>query len=127
MTLLSIINFEELLKSIVIMLLTILLIGLLLKKLNQPYFVAYIIAGILLGPSYLKIVSNADTITVIGELGLLMQMFFIGTKMEIQTLAKNISKPVVGVIAQLFLSFLFILILGFYQSWSWKEIIIFSL
>jgi Kef-type K+ transport system membrane component KefB len=32
------------------MLLTILLIGLFLKKLNQPYFVAYIIAGILLGP-----------------------------------------------------------------------------
>lgn len=126
MTLLSIINFEELLKSIVIMLLTILLIGLFLKKLNQPYFVAYIIAGILLGPYCLKIFSNADIIAVIGELGLLMQMFFIGTKMEIQTLAKNINKPVVGVIAQLFLSFLFILLLGFYQSWSWKEIIIFS-
>ena len=74
------------------MLLTILLIGLFLKKLNQPYFVAYIIAGILLGPYCLKIFSNADTIAVIGELGLLMQMFFIGTKMEIQTLAKNLIK-----------------------------------
>ncbi len=125
MTLL-LINFEQLLKSIVIMLLTILLICLFLKKLNQPYFVAYIIAGILLGPYCLEIFSNADTIAVIGQLGLLMQMFFIGTKMEIQTLAKNIKKPVVGVFAQLFLSFLFILILGFYQSWSWKEVIIFS-
>lgn len=126
MILLSIIHFEELLKSIVIMLLTILLIGLFLKKLNQPYFVAYIIAGVLLGPHCIKVFSNADTIGVIGELGLLIQMFFIGTKMEIQTLAKNIKKPVVGVVAQLILSFLFVLILGFYQGWSWKEILLFS-
>jgi CPA2 family monovalent cation:H+ antiporter-2 len=126
MTLLSIINFDELLKSIVIMLLTVLLIGLLLKKLNQPYFVAYIIAGILLGPYCIKVFSNADTIAVIGELGLLIQMFFIGTKMEIQTLAKNIKKPIIGVAAQLFLSFLFIFLLGFDQDWSWKEVVLFS-
>ena len=108
------------------MLLTILLIGLLLKRLNQPYFVAYIIAGILLGPYCIKVFSNADTIAVIGELGLLIQMFFIGTKMEIQTLAKNIKKPIIGVAAQLFLSFLFIFLLGLYQEWSWKEVILFS-
>jgi monovalent cation:H+ antiporter-2, CPA2 family len=126
MMLLSIINFDELLKSIVIMLLTILLIGLLLKRLNQPYFVAYIIAGILLGPYCIKVFSNADTIAVIGELGLLIQMFFIGTKMEIQTLAKNIKKPIIGVGAQLLLSFLFIFLLGFHQEWSWKEVMLFS-
>lgn len=108
------------------MLLTILLIGLLLKRLNQPYFVAYIIAGILLGPYCIKLFSNADTIAVIGELGLLIQMFFIGTKMEIQAMAKNIKKPIIGVVAQLSLSFLFIFLLGFYQEWSWKEVILFS-
>lgn len=91
MILLSIINFEELLKSIGIMLLTILLIGLFLKRLNQPYFVAYIIAGLLLGPHCIKVFSNADTIGVIGKLGLLIQMFFI-TKMEFQILGKNIKR-----------------------------------
>lgn len=108
------------------MLLTILLIGLLLKKLNQPYFVAYIIAGILLGPYSIKVFTDSDTISVIGELGLLIQMFFIGTKMEIQTLAKNLEKPVAGVIAQLILSFIFILLLGLTKQWSWKEILFFS-
>ena len=66
------------------MLLSILLIGLLLKKLNQPYFVAYIIAGILLGPYSIKVFTNSDTIAVIGELGLLIQMFFIGTNILFQ-------------------------------------------
>ena len=126
MQLLSVINFNILLKSIVIMLLTILLIGLLLKKLKQPYFVAYIIAGVLLGPYSIKVFTDSDTIAVIGELGLLIQMFFIGTKMEIQTLAKNIKKPVTGVVVQLLLSFIFISLLGLYQQWSWKEILLFS-
>lgn len=108
------------------MLLTILLVGLLLKKLNQPYFVAYIIAGILLGPCSTKVFTDSDTIAMIGELGLLIQMFFIGIKMEIQTLAKNIKKPVAGVVVQLFLSFIFILLLGLYQQWSWKEVLLFS-
>ena len=93
---------------------------------NQPYFVAYIIAGILLGPYSFKVFTDSDTIAVIGELGLLIQMFFIGTKMEFQTLAKNIKKPVIGVAVQLFLSFIFIFFLGFYQQWSWKEILLFS-
>lgn len=108
------------------MLLAILLIGLLLKKLNQPYFVAYIIAGILLGPYCIKVFTAHDTIAVIGELGLLIQMFFIGTKMEIQSMAKNIKKPLIGVAAQLLLSFVFIVLLGVYQKWSLKDMLLFS-
>jgi monovalent cation:H+ antiporter-2, CPA2 family len=119
-------NFNLLLQSIVIMLLSILLVGLVLKKLDQPYFVSYIIAGILLGPYSLKVFNNSDTIAVIGELGLLIQIFFIGTKMDIQTLAKNIKKPITGVAAQLVLSFIFIVVLGWYQQWSWREVLLFS-
>lgn len=126
MILISTIHFEGLLRGIVIMLLTILLIGLFLKNLNQPYFVAYIVAGLLLGPYGLQVFESADTVSVIGELGLLIQMFFIGMKMEIQTLVRNIRKPVVGVVVQLLLSFVFILVLGFYQGWNWKEILLFS-
>jgi len=126
MQFLSIINFDALLKSIVLMLLTILLVAIVLKKLHQPYFVAYIIAGILLGPFGIKVFTDADTIAAIGELGLLIQMFFIGTKMEVQSLVKNIKKPLTGVIAQLALSFIFLLMLGRHQQWNWKEILLFT-
>ncbi len=43
----------------VVMLLTVLVMGLLLRRLNQPYFVAYIIAGILLGPWGIKVFNDA--------------------------------------------------------------------
>jgi monovalent cation:H+ antiporter-2, CPA2 family len=126
MVLLSVNGFNELLGSIVILLLTVLLVGLIIKRLNQPYFVAYIIAGILLGPYCIQVFKKPDTIIAIGELGLLIQMFFIGTKIEIQTLAKQIKKPLLGVIAQLLFSFIFILLLGLLYKWSVREIVLFT-
>jgi monovalent cation:H+ antiporter-2, CPA2 family len=116
----------ELLQSLVILLLTILLIGLVMKKLNQPYFVAYILAGIILGPHCAGVLKQADTIAAIGELGLIIQMFFIGTKLEIQAFAKQITKPVIGVTAQLVFSFFFILVIGSLYQWSIKEILLFT-
>lgn len=126
MTFLFVNGNEELLGSLVIMLLTILLVGLVLKKLNQPYFVAYILAGIILGPHCIKVLKEADTISTIGELGLIMQMFFIGTKLEIQTFAKQIKKPLIGVVAQLFFSLLFITAIGFFYQWNVKEVLLFT-
>ena len=97
-----------------------------MKKLNQPYFVAYILAGIILGPHGIKVLTQADTISAVGELGLLMQMFFIGTKLEVQTFAKQIKKPLVGTIAQLLFSLVFITIIGSFYKWSAKEILLFT-
>lgn len=116
----------EMLQSLVIMLLTILMIGLVMKKLNQPYFVAYILAGIILGSYCTKVLKQADAIATIGELGLLMQMFFIGTKLEVQTFAKQIRQPLVGVIAQLLFSLVFIMMIGYFYNWNAKEILLFT-
>ena len=126
MILLFVDGIGELLQSLVIMLLTILLIGLAIKKINQPYFVSYILAGIILGPYCIRVFKQADTIATIGELGLLMQMFFIGTKLEIQTFAKEVRKPLIGVIAQLFFSLVFITVIGFLYHWSTREILLFT-
>jgi CPA2 family monovalent cation:H+ antiporter-2 len=124
MDLLLITGLNELLTSLVIMLLTILLLGILMKKFNQPYFVAYITAGIILGPHAFRLFTNTETIATIGELGLIIQMFFIGTKLEVQSFASNIKKPLAGVIAQLVLSLIFITIIGLLYSWTAKEILL---
>ena len=87
---------------------------------------AYILAGIILGPHGIKVLTQADTISAVGELGLLMQMFFIGTKLEVQTFAKQIKKPLVRTIAQLLFSLVFITIIGSFYKWSAKEILLFT-
>ena len=119
-------SLNALLSSLVILLLTVLLLGFITKKFNQPYFVAYIMAGIILGPYVFKIFNNPNTIATVGELGLIIQMFFIGTKLEIQTFTNNIRKPLIGVLAQLFLSFVFITVIGLPYSWSVKEFLLFT-
>jgi CPA2 family monovalent cation:H+ antiporter-2 len=124
--LLTAVGLDTTLRSIVIMLFTILLMSLFLKKLNQPYFVAYIIAGILLGPWGIKAFEDHDSISVIGELGLIIQMFFIGAEIEVPTLVKQIKKPLIGVLVQLLLSCLFMLLLGVNLSWNFTNIFLFG-
>lgn len=67
-----------LLWSICILCLTTLGIMSVLKKFNQPYLIAYIVAGIILGPSVLEIFTKPDEIEVVGEIGILLLMFFLG-------------------------------------------------
>jgi CPA2 family monovalent cation:H+ antiporter-2 len=123
---LAVFDLDLALRSIVLMLLTVLLMSLFLKRLNQPYFVAYIIAGVLLGPWGLRAFQDHETIAVMGELGLIIQMFFIGAEIEVPQLVRSIRKPLTGVLVQLILSFVFMLLLGLYLSWSFTQIFLFS-
>jgi len=102
------------------------LLGLVIKRLQQSYVVAYIITGMLLGPWCFKIFSDPVTISGIGEFGVIIQMFFIGTKMEIHQLRTQAKKPLVAVFAQLMLSFLLTAVIGYFYNWSMKNIFIFT-
>lgn len=108
------------------MLLSILLLSWLLKRFRQPYFVAYIIAGILLGPAGVKLFTDINTIAQIGSLGLIMQMFFIGAEIEVPSLVKNSKTVVIGTGVQLLLSLAFILIVGHQLLWPTEKIILFG-
>ncbi|RTZ46018.1 hypothetical protein EJ377_15615 [Chryseobacterium arthrosphaerae] len=45
------------------------------KRLNQPYMIAYIIAGVVLGPHVSGVFTNPEEIETIGEVGILLLMF----------------------------------------------------
>ena len=108
------------------MLLSILLLSWLLKRFRQPYFSAYIIAGILLGPHGLQLFSDVKTIAQIGSLGLIMQMFFIGAEIEVPALMKNMRTSVIGIGVQLVLSFIFITAVGHQLGWPASRVVLFS-
>jgi CPA2 family monovalent cation:H+ antiporter-2 len=108
------------------MLLSILLLSWLLKRFKQPYFVAYIIAGVLLGPHGLHLFTDVNAIAQIGALGLIMQMFFIGTELEVPSLIKNSKTLLIGTAVQLFLSYVFITLVGTQLGWPTDKIVLFS-
>jgi len=117
---------EHLLKGIVGMLLSILLLSWVLKRFRQPYFSAYILAGVILGPQGLKLFTDVTTISQVGSLGLIMQMFFIGAEIKVPSLMKNMRPSAIGTLVQLILSFVFIYVIGHQLGWSKSRMVLFS-
>jgi CPA2 family monovalent cation:H+ antiporter-2 len=76
----------------------------LLKKFNQPYLIAYIIAGILLGPYVSGLFTESDEIEVVGEIGILLLMFFLGMEINVPDSRSLLIKPVVAQSLKILLS-----------------------
>lgn len=102
----------------------ILLIGLLLKKINQPYIIAYILTGVILGPHGFQLVTEYETVEVIGELGLVILMFFIGMEISLKDFLSKWRVALFGTGLQVLFSVLFVLVIGLYFHWSFTRILL---
>jgi len=61
-----------------------LLCGVALMRFRQPAIVGYIVAGVVLGPSGLALVSDREQISSLAELGVLMLLFVIGMELSLK-------------------------------------------
>ncbi len=76
------------------------------KLFRQPLIPAYIIAGILIGPHGLKLITNQDLVTTLSEIGIALLLFIVGMEMDFSKL-KNVGLvSSLGTILQLGLTFL---------------------
>ncbi len=110
--------------SLVIVGFIIMLLGFLLKKIKQPVIVAYILAGILVGPSGFGIIKDQSVIEILGELGLILLLFFIGMEISLPNMLKMWKTALFGVFFQVIASILIITTIGLYFGWDWNRIII---
>ena len=115
---------SDIFTGIVALSFVILLLIMLLRKLRQPYFIAYILSGVLLGPEVCGIIIKGDTIEQLGELGIILLMFFIGAEVNLPSLAKNFGKPLLAALTQLLLSLGFMWVIGWCLNWSYLMIIL---
>jgi CPA2 family monovalent cation:H+ antiporter-2 len=72
----------------------VLLLMFLLKKLHQPYLIAYILTGVVIGPHGLGIFNDTHQIMIMGEIGILLHLFFLGTEIEIPDSRSELIKPI---------------------------------
>lgn len=75
--------------------------GILLHRLKQPDIVGYVLTGVLLGPSVFGLISSRDQVSILAELGVLMLLFVLGLKLDLQTFRKNFSTSVFCVSLQI--------------------------
>ena len=115
---------EPILFTIFGMALTILIIGLLLKIFNQPHVITYILAGVILGPSFLGLVSDQTLLQSIGSIGIVLLMFFVGMEISIPKLVSNWKMIIIGPILQVIVASISMIIFGKFLGWSFGKSIL---
>lgn len=111
-----------LLWSISILCLTTLGMMFILKKFNQPYLIAYIMVGIILGPHISSVFKDPEQTETIGEIGILLLMFFLGMEINVPDNKSLLIKPVVAQLIKIILSIGCAFLIGYFAGLSLTSI-----
>ena len=120
------VHIDPLFSKFVILSCIVIVIGFLLRLLKQPYMIAYIIVGIIVGPYGVGFVTNEELISNLGSLGLVLLLFFIGMEIRLPQLLNNWKVSIIGTLMQVFASLLIIWLLSFYFNWSHSQVVMFG-
>jgi len=102
----------------------VLAVGFVLRKLKQPHVIVYLIAGIILGPSGLRLVEVNAIIDRVGALGMLLLLFFIGMEVSVAKLVELWRVAVIGTGAQIMVSVGLTAMIGLFLDWTWARIVL---
>ncbi len=117
-------QFGSSISFICIVVLLVVLASFFLKKINQPNLVAYILIGILVGPSSLDLIENPESIVFIGELGIILLFFFIGMEIDLSSFIRDWKLALFGTLSQILLSVLSVFLVGYFLDWSMARILV---
>src|ERR1700694_950341 len=79
---------HELIRDITLCILFAWVLGLLAHFFRQPLILAYLIAGVLIGPFGTGWVKSQESISVISELGLIFMLFMIGLEIDLKKIVR---------------------------------------
>ena len=117
-------HIDPLLPTLVGLVASILLLGLLFKWVRQPEIIGYLIAGIVVGPHGLGFVSDPSTVSHMGSLGVTLLLFFIGMEISPKKLAQGWRIAVIGVFFQMLVSVGLVWMIGLWFGWSVPRIVL---
>lgn len=102
----------------------IILLGLALRALKQPHVVAYLLGGVLIGPSGFELVTDASLLDRVGAIGVLFLLFFIGMEISVAKLVQLWRVAVIGTGMQILVSVGATAILGGFLGWTTARILL---
>jgi len=104
--------------------LSVLLLGLLLRSIRQPYVIGYLIAGIILGPHGVALITDEDMLGHLGAIGVVLLLFFIGMEVSPKKLVDNWKVAVLGTLLQIVISVGCVWPLGQFLDWPLSRIVL---
>ncbi len=102
----------------------VLMASIVLQRFEQPSLVAYLITGALLGPSGLGFVTDATTVARLGEVGVVLLLFFAGMEVSLPELKKQWRIPILGTLMQIAASVGFVAAIGWWMSWPLGRVVL---
>lgn len=114
----------EILRELAIIVIAAKFLGLLARKLKAPQVVGEILAGVLIGPSVLGIVTQNDFISYMSEIGVILLMFSAGLGTDLKQLIKTGPQATLVAICGVFVPLISgaLLYVGFYGSSPWGSL-----
>ena len=103
-----------------------LLLATLMREIRLPAAIAYIVTGVLVGPTGLGMVNDRELLTYMGELGVIMLMFFIGMEVSLPRLIAGWRIAVLGTAAQIGISVLVCTLGAVLSGWPWRTGVLFG-
>ncbi|MBN2095668.1 MAG: cation:proton antiporter [Candidatus Aenigmarchaeota archaeon] len=101
-----------------------LVIGLIMGFMRQPSVIAYLLAGVLVGPYGLKLISEGSMISGLGNLGVMLLLFFVGASISLSTLVKRWKLAIFGTLIQIILSLGVVFLIGHIFSWPLGQMVL---
>lgn len=115
---------DPLIPALCILLAVMLALAVGLRRIHQPHVVAYILAGVVLGPSGLGMIGDLDAMGRLGGIGVILLLFFVGLEIDLPDLIKGWRIAVFGTIFQIAVSVGVIWLLGTFLDWSFGRVVL---
>jgi CPA2 family monovalent cation:H+ antiporter-2 len=120
------VHLDPVMLVITIVLFCSILIAYVSARLRQPIAVAYILTGIVLGPSGLAVIEDHELVTRIGEIGVVMLLFFVGMEVSIPRLMEGWRVAFVGTNIQIIISVAVCVSLVTWLGMEWQQGVLFG-
>ncbi|QPJ61166.1 MAG: potassium transporter Kef [Candidatus Nitronauta litoralis] len=91
----------EIIQDLTLLLLVSLPINLLFHKIQWPSIMGYLVAGVLIGPHALGLISDPESVEHLAEIGVILLMFLIGLEFSLSHILKNVGRIFTAGILQL--------------------------
>ncbi len=96
----------------------VLLIGLFLRRFRQPHVVVYLMAGAIIGPHGIGILTDAGIAARLGDVGVVLLLFFVGMEVSLPRLVANWRVAIIGSALQIGLTVGVVWLVGAWLGWS---------
>ncbi|MFM2415041.1 MAG: NEM-activable antiporter [Candidatus Parcubacteria bacterium] len=100
--------------------------GSILRAIKAPEIIGYMVAGIVVGPHVLGLVSDGETVRTLAELAVLLLMFMIGLELDISLFKKYMRPAMIVTVGNFLLTACIMTICTYLFAWSWGLVIVAS-